>query len=104
MKYLLPILFSLPTAVLVLHTLFGPILFSFFDFAPSNETEEWPPRPSSIQALFVFLPFLGFAASLAMIFVKPNVREWKIAAIFTGLPIALLFAMLTIFWILGIEG
>lgn len=100
MKYVLPILFSLPTALILLQFLVGPI----FDFAAANETEQWPPQPSSLQAFIGFLPFLGFAASVAMVFVKPNAREWKFAAIFTGLPIALLFAILTFFWIIGIEG
>lgn len=98
MKYVLPILFSLPTALILLQFIVGPI----FDFSStSNETQEWPPRPRSMQAFLVFLPFLGFAACVAIVFVKPDAREWKIAAIFTGIPIALLFAMLTFFWVIG---
>ena len=62
MKYLLPILFSLPTVILILSFLLGPFLYSLVGPVPSSIPNEFPPQPNSIDGLIVFLPFLGFAA------------------------------------------
>lgn len=100
MKHVLPILFSLPTAIILLRFLVG----SIFDFAPPNETQEWPPQPRPIPALIVILPIAGFAASEAMMFIRPDDRAWKVATIFNGLPLAFLLLIFTFFWIIGYNG
>lgn len=49
----------------------------------------------------VGLSFLAFTACIAMIFVKPGVREWRYAAIFNGIPYGLLMLVFLFFWLIG---
>ncbi len=94
MKYLLPVIFTIPTVVLSVLFLAG--------VATGEYLVAYLPEP--LQGLSLFLPLVGFAACVAMIFIKPTDREWKIAAIFTALPIALVFLIFLFFWLIGFNG
>jgi hypothetical protein len=46
-------------------------------------------RSTGVITAIMLLPVIGFAICVAMIFVKSDSREWKIAAIFNAMPIIL---------------
>lgn len=94
MKYFLPVIFSIPTVVLSLLFLAG--------VATGEYLVAYLPEP--LKAISLFLPLVGFAACVAITFIKPNDREWKIAAIFNVLPIAFLLAVSIFFWLIGFNG
>lgn len=100
MKYLLPIWFSLPTALWCIAILFG----IFFGPFQANNPTEFPSLPSNASAFLVILPIVGFAACVAMTFVKQGAREWRYAAIFNGIPIGLIFILFGFFELIGYNG
>jgi hypothetical protein len=54
-------------------------------------------------ALFV-LGFLAFIVSVAMTFVRPESREWRVAAAVNVIPVAMLFAWMAFVAITGFNG
>jgi len=87
MKYL-PIIFSIPTALLW-------IVFIYIQVTGGD-------TPMGLWLLG--LSFLAFTACVAMAFVKPAVKEWRIAAMFTGLPFGLVVLLLIFFALIGYNG
>ena len=76
-------LFCVPTALTWIYLLFGRL-------APESEVY------LTIFLTLVGLSFLTFTGSIAMIFVKPEIREWRIVAIFTAAPFVLLLLYLLV--------
>ncbi len=85
MKYLVPILFSLPT--LSMWILF---FYARLDGAESDLLDEW------VMSV-VGLSFVGFTACIAMLFVRPQAKEWIIAAIFNSISFVLILAWVLFF-------
>ena len=57
-----------------------------------------------IPRVFVFLPLLCFVTSVALTFVFPNSKQWKVAASINAIPFILLLLLATLFWIVGYHG
>lgn len=47
---------------------------------------------------------LSFVISVALIFVCPNVKEWRIVAAINAVPFALLFLLGMFFWLGGVDS
>ncbi|MBX3290838.1 MAG: hypothetical protein KF855_16095 [Acidobacteria bacterium] len=92
MKLLLIFLVSIPTIVLLIALFFGLLTGNRF-----FETISLPP-------VLAFLPLVSFAISIAMIFVKPNERKWRYAAIFNCIPLAIILAAVLFFGLIGFNG
>jgi hypothetical protein len=92
MKYLFPAIITIPTVILTIGIAVGIIVNQpFFESL-------------GIPLFIGFIPFLSFATSVALIFVFPNSKEWKVAAILNGIPFALLL-LLALFWsVTGYHG
>jgi hypothetical protein len=56
--------------------------------------------PAFLQAL----PFLNFIVSIALVFVFPNMKEWRVAALINSIPIGLIFLLFTFFFVVGYHG
>lgn len=87
MKYLFPTLISLPTAFCVLA------------FVVSSFTEVY--LAAKLPEFIIFLPFVAFAVSVVMIYVKKGAWEWIAATIFNGFPIAFFFLLVSILQLVG---
>ena len=79
MKYLLPTIISIPTVFACAIVVYNQATGTYaLDFLPAN----W-------RTLIIILPLFGFAASVAMLFIKENAIEWRIAAIVNAFPFVL---------------
>ena len=56
--------------------------------------------PAFLQAL----PFWNFIVSIALVFVFPNMKEWRVAAIINSIPIASILLLFTFFFVIGYHG
>ena len=79
MKYLLPMISSVPTIVLFAILVYNQVTGTY---ALAGLSREW-------TTAIILLPVLAFAASAAMIFVKKNAMEWRIAVVVNALPLLL---------------
>lgn len=57
-----------------------------------------------IPLFFGFIPLLGFVISVALIFVFPNSKEWKVAAAINAVPLVLVLLLGLFFWVIGYNG
>ena len=57
-----------------------------------------------IPAFFGALPFLNFVVSVAFVFVFPNTKMWRVAAVINSIPVGLLVLLFTIFFLGGYHG
>ena len=94
MKYLLPTLISIPTVfacgLVVYNQATGTYPLAFIS--------------TSLQTVIILLPLLAFATSVAMVFIKENAIEWRIAAVFNGIPFGLVLLVSIFFALIGYHG
>jgi len=81
MKFVLPIIFTLPTIFVC-----ASAFFSVVTGLPTIPDS----LPIDFASIIIFLPLLGFATSIAMLFIRPNNKAWKVAAVINGIPIAII--------------
>ena len=77
MKYLFPAIVTIPTILISATVAFG-VLSGRYLF---QELE--------VPSLVRLLPLVSFAISIALIFVFPKAREWKVAALINAIPLML---------------
>jgi hypothetical protein len=87
MKYLFPILISVPAAFLVVAFIVSSVLEIYI--------------AADLPEFILFVPFVAFTISLVMIYIKKGAWEWIAATIFNGLPLALFFLIVTILQLVG---
>lgn len=61
-------------------------------------------RSPGLPTFFSFFPLIGFVVSMALVFVFPNTRQWKIAAAINAIPLAFVVLILLVFWLIGYNG
>ncbi len=92
MKYLLPTIVSVPTALVVASAFFRVLTgWSLFEVI-------------GIPPIFGLLSLLSFATCVALIFVFPRSKEWKVAAILNGIPLLLVLLIMLLFALVGYNG
>jgi hypothetical protein len=79
MKYFAPILLSLPTF----------LSWVFFLLRLSGNNPRW-------GVLTIGLSFLALCACIAMSILKPEAKEWRIAAIFNAIPFVLILFVVSL--------
>ena len=67
-------------------------------FASRETVGEANPVPPA----FGFIPLISFVISVALIFVFPNSKEWRIAALINGIPLLLLLLLGIVLAIVGV--
>ena len=81
-KYILPTIVTVPTILVSMVVLYSKITGTYL-LRPLAETNS--------GAVLVLLPVLCFAICVAMLFIKKNAPEWRMAAIANLVPILLAF-------------
>ena len=57
-----------------------------------------------ISRLVGAIPFFNFVTSIALNFVFPNMKEWRIATVVNSIPIGLILLLFTFFFVIGYHG
>jgi hypothetical protein len=92
MKHVWLALLTMPAAVIIIGITIGIVLNRPF-FGTLG-----------IPMSFGFIPLFSFVISVALIFVFPNVKEWKIAAVINGIPFLAILLVGLLFFIVGYNG
>ena len=61
-------------------------------------------RATGLPSFFSLFPLLGFVVSVALAFVFPNAKEWKVAAAINSIPLILVLLIFLLFWLVGYNG
>ena len=85
MKHVWLALLTMPSAVIIIGITIGIVLNR-----PFFET-------LGIPVSFGIIPLLSFVISIALVFVFPNSKEWRTAAVINGIPV-ILFLLLAVIW------
>jgi hypothetical protein len=92
MRYIIPAIVTIPTILILAVVAYG-MLNGRYLF-----------QELGIPSLVGLFPILSFTTSIALIFVFPNAREWKMAALINAIPLVLVGLALLFFALIGYHG
>lgn len=93
-KSLLPIIISIPTVFVC--------LMAAYSQATGNHPLDF--ISTAWRTFVILLPLIAFSISVAMLFTKENSTEWRLAAVFNGIPLGLILLVLLFFALIGYRG